>query len=55
MVKSVKPSADDANRLERMIYKLKGEKFRLTPQRLTVLKILAVDQTHPSVAQVYNE
>ena len=55
MIKSVKPSADGANRLERMLSKLKGRNFRLTPQRLAVLKILADDETHPSVAQVYNE
>ena len=55
MVKSIKPSADDAHRLERMIFKLKGKHFRLTPQRLAVLRILAVDQTHPSVGQVYDE
>jgi Fur family peroxide stress response transcriptional regulator len=38
-----------------MIFKLRGKNFRLTPQRLAVLKILAVNQTHPTVAQVYNE
>jgi len=55
MVKPVKPSAEASNRLERMLFKLKEKNFRITPQRLAVLKILAGDQTHPSVTQVYNE
>ena len=55
MVKSVKPKVNEINRLERMLSKLKGKSFRLTPQRLAVLKILAADETHPSVAQVFNQ
>jgi Fur family peroxide stress response transcriptional regulator len=54
MAKSVQPSPGDG-RLERMLSKLKCKRFRLTPQRLAVLKILAGDQTHPSVAQVFNQ
>ena len=53
MAKSVPPSMAGDGRLKRMLSKLKGKRFRLTPQRLAVLKILAGDQTHPSVAQVF--
>ena len=53
MAKLVPPSMAGEGRLERMLSKLKGKRFRLTPQRLAVLKILAGDQTHPSVAQVF--
>ena len=55
MVKSINPSKGVTNRLERMLSKLKDRNFRLTPQRLAVLKILADNQIHPSVTQVYNE
>jgi Fur family transcriptional regulator, peroxide stress response regulator len=55
MIKSKKFSGGGAGRLERMLSKLKGKNFRLTPQRLAVLKILANDETHPSVAQVFNQ
>ncbi len=55
MAKSVQPLMAGDGRLERMLSKLKGKRFRLTPQRLAVLKILAGDQTHPSVAQVFSQ
>jgi len=55
MIKSVKPSAAGSGRLARMLSKLKEKSFRLTPQRLAVLKILAGNETHPSVAQIYDE
>ena len=54
MVKSVQSSVAGAGRLEKMLSKLKDRNFRLTPQRLAVLKVLAEDETHPSVAQVFN-
>jgi Fur family peroxide stress response transcriptional regulator len=55
MIKSKKSSVTGADRLERILSKLKDKNFRLTPQRLAVLKILAGNETHPSVAQVYSE
>jgi len=55
MVKSKKYSVSGADRMERILSKLKDKNFRLTPQRLAVLKILAGNKTHPSVAQVYDE
>jgi Fur family peroxide stress response transcriptional regulator len=54
MVKSLQPLVVGDSRLVRMLSKLKEKNFRLTPQRLAVLKILSDDETHPSVAQVFN-
>ena len=41
------------HRLNQMLSKLKEHGFRLTPQRLTVLKVLAVSEGHPAVEQIY--
>jgi Fur family peroxide stress response transcriptional regulator len=40
-------------RLDEMITRLKERGHRLTPQRMAVLKILAADEGHPSVEQIY--
>ena len=40
-------------RLDQMLSKLKEHDFRLTPQRLAVLKVLAVSEGHPSVERIY--
>ncbi len=45
--------ADPQLRLEQMLTKLREQKFRITPQRLAVLKILAVSDGHPSVEQIF--
>ena len=48
--------ADSANmeqRLNQMLSKLKEHDFRLTPQRLAVLKVLAVSEGHPTVERIY--
>ena len=42
-------------RLAQMLAKLKGRDFRLTPQRLTILTILAGSEDHPSVDEIYTE
>ena len=42
-------------RLETMIKKLKELDFRLTPQRLAVLKILAESTGHPSVEDIFKQ
>ncbi len=47
--------ADPQARLDQMLAKLKARKFRLTPQRLAVLKVLAASTTHPSVDDIYAE
>ncbi|MBM3242109.1 transcriptional repressor [Candidatus Poribacteria bacterium] len=43
------------NRLEQMLAKLRERGFRITPQRLAVLKILASSEDHPSVEQIYEQ
>ena len=45
--------ADPEARLDEMITRLKERGHRLTPQRMAVLKILAVSEGHPSVEQIY--
>ena len=47
--------ADPQARLDEMIRKLKERNFRLTPQRLAVLNILAASQGHPSVERIYGQ
>jgi len=42
-------------RVTQMLSKLKRHDFRITPQRLAVLKILAASKGHPSVEQIYRE
>jgi Fur family peroxide stress response transcriptional regulator len=36
-----------------MLSKLKEHNFRLTPQRLAILKVLAVSAGHPTVERIY--
>jgi Fur family peroxide stress response transcriptional regulator len=40
-------------RLNQMLAKLKRHDFRLTPQRLAVLKVLAASEGHPTVERIY--
>jgi len=40
-------------RFEKMLSKLRDHDFRITPQRLAVLKVLAVSEGHPSVERIY--
>ena len=40
-------------RLDQMLSKLKHHDFRITPQRLAVLKVLAASDGHPSVERIY--
>jgi len=37
-----------------MLSKLKGHDFRITPQRIAVLSILAGSKEHPSVEEIYS-
>jgi Fur family peroxide stress response transcriptional regulator len=41
-------------RLGQMLSKLKGHDFRITPQRLAVLNVLAASDGHPSVERIYD-
>ena len=49
------PMADPSRRLNQMVEKLRERDYRITPQRLAVLKILATSNGHPSVEQVYEQ
>ncbi len=46
-------STGSTQRLNQMLSRLKEHSFRITPQRLAVLKILAVSEGHPSVERIY--
>jgi Fur family peroxide stress response transcriptional regulator len=51
---SLPAQADEVQqRLDEMIAKLREHDFRITPQRLAVLKVLAASQGHPSVEGIY--
>ena len=47
--------ADPQNRLEQIIKALKDKGYRLTPQRLAMLKIIAASQRHPNAEQIYEQ
>ena len=47
--------ADPQLRLDQMLAKLREQKFRITPQRLAILKVLAVSDGHPSVEQIFEK
>ena len=51
----LKEMADPRIRFDKMLHKLKEHKFRITPQRMAVLKILAASHDHPSVEQVFEQ
>lgn len=42
-------------RLDQMVQQLKDDGNRITPQRLAILKILAISQGHPSAETIYAE
>lgn len=46
-------SADVKKRMHSMVSKLRGHDFRITPQRLAVIRVLAASQGHPSVERIY--
>lgn len=46
---------ESKKRVGDMLKKLKGRDFRITPQRLAVLRILAASKSHPSVDEIYQE
>ena len=45
--------ANPEARLDELIVRLREQYHRLTPQRMAVLRILAVSEGHPSVEQIY--
>ncbi len=42
------------HRLDQMLAKLREHEFRITPQRLAVLKVLAQSEGHPSVERIHD-
>ena len=46
-------SADVKKRMHSMVSKLREHAFRITPQRLAVLRVLAASDGHPSVDRIY--
>ncbi|WP_305047042.1 Fur family transcriptional regulator [Geoalkalibacter sp.] len=44
---------DSAQRLEQILTRLRALDFRITPQRLAVLRILAESRNHPTVEEIY--
>jgi Fur family peroxide stress response transcriptional regulator len=44
---------DPTQRLDEIIVKLRDLNFRITPQRVAILRIFLSSQDHPSVEQVY--
>jgi Fur family peroxide stress response transcriptional regulator len=47
--------ADPQNRLEQIIKAFRDKRYRLTPQRLAMLKIIAESERHPSAEQIYEQ
>lgn len=47
--------ADQENRVETIIRKLKDHAHKITPQRLAIANILAFSQGHPSVEDIYEQ
>ncbi len=45
---------DPQQRFDDLLSVLKGEGFRITPQRLEVIRILATSVGHPNAAQIYD-
>lgn len=46
---------DDPSRYTELLHRLRADGYRLTPQRLAVLKVLAADSGHPTVEQVFDQ
>ena len=46
---------DPQARFEELVTKLKEREYRLTPQRIALLRLLATDDGHPSAAQLYDQ
>jgi Fur family peroxide stress response transcriptional regulator len=46
---------DPQIRYEELLHKLRQRHYRLTPQRLALLRLLAASENHPSAAQLYEQ
>jgi len=43
------------DRIEQLVKRLRENNHRITPQRLTMLKLLVEDEGHPSAIQIYEQ
>jgi Fur family peroxide stress response transcriptional regulator len=46
---------DSKARFEQLVAKLKGRDFRLTPQRVALLRLIATSDGHPSASHLYEQ
>nr|WP_320116313.1 Fur family transcriptional regulator [uncultured Desulfuromonas sp.] len=46
---------DHQNRLEMIVNKLRHMQFRITPQRLAILKAFLTSETHPTVEEIFQQ
>ena len=53
MTKQPANAAHVQQRMDQMVSKLRAHDFRITPQRLAVLNVLAVSNGHPTVEKIY--
>jgi Fur family peroxide stress response transcriptional regulator len=47
--------ADSQVRFEQLIAKLRESEYRLTPQRVELIRLIASSEDHPSAARLYNQ
>jgi Fur family transcriptional regulator, peroxide stress response regulator len=47
--------ADPQTRFEELVAKLREREYRLTPQRIALLRLLAASEGHPSASQLYEQ
>ena len=46
---------DPQIRFEQLIAKLKERQYRITPQRVELIRLIAASEDHPSASQLYNQ
>ena len=46
---------DPQIRFEQLIAKLKERQYRITPQRVELIRLIAASEGHPSASQLYNQ
>ena len=47
--------ADNQDRFERLISRLKESDYRLTPQRVELIRLITTSNDHPSASRLYNQ
>ena len=47
--------ADTQDRFERLIFRLKENDYRLTPQRVELIRLITTSNDHPSASRLYNQ